>query len=423
MLLHRQLIVALGLSSLFLFLATSSDDPVSRIAMTAKAFPAGQSQSKQFKFNSEYGLWVEAGSGQINVHWLTTKPDSGILEVYDGDILLNKFVTPLSQSHKVSFESSSKGPLRLRYGAQSGAENHHETLIYLEPSVPKSTFKGVDSVYVLGDIHGEFENLIELLGNAKIIDSEFNWIGNKKHLVALGDIFDRGADVTRTLWFLYELERQADRVGGKVHVLLGNHEIMTFCNDLRYLSAKERMIAQLYSTNYSNMYNVQRSILGKWLATKPGIIRINKILFAHGGVTPVYNGYTVQSFNNTLRTFLQEEIFQYLLTDSAITNGVDSLKYSNRLRFFFAENSLFWHRGYVLADTLHSELKDVLKHFKSNTHVVAHTAVHTIRDFYEGRVVAVDLVKPATELLLMVRANSNEMKKYKLDLTGTLTPL
>ena len=47
-------------------------------------------------------------------------------------------------------------------------------------------------------------------------------------MVFLGDLFDRGNDVVRTLWFIYRLEREARKQGGAIHVVLGNHEIMTF---------------------------------------------------------------------------------------------------------------------------------------------------------------------------------------------------
>ncbi|MBK8669693.1 MAG: hypothetical protein IPN89_09590 [Saprospiraceae bacterium] len=37
---------------------------------------------------------------------------------------------------------------------------------------------------------------------------------------------------------MFQLEKQAAVAGGKVHVMLGNHELMTLNNDLRYLNVK-----------------------------------------------------------------------------------------------------------------------------------------------------------------------------------------
>ena len=40
-------------------------------------------------------------------------------------------------------------------------------------------FKGVDSVYVLGDTHGNFEEVVQILQNSKLIDENHQWIGEE----------------------------------------------------------------------------------------------------------------------------------------------------------------------------------------------------------------------------------------------------
>ena len=54
----------------------------------------------------------------------------------------------------------------------------------------------------------------------------------------LGDVFDRGPNHLEILWLLYQLEAEAARAGGGVHLVLGNHEAMVLNGDLRYLNAK-----------------------------------------------------------------------------------------------------------------------------------------------------------------------------------------
>jgi len=382
-------------------------------------------QSKKFKFSGEYGLWVREHENQIEVNWITTEKDSGFLKVFKNGNQLYDFITDSAQSHRAAFDVIEESVFTLQYGGLSSQADRHETIIELNKKETKneSVFAKIDSIYVLGDIHGRFDILCKLLQNASVIDSNLNWIANQKHLVALGDIFDRGHDVTRTLWFLYKLERQAKEQGGRVHVVLGNHEIMTFGNDLRYLSGKEKLIASLHNISYSEMYGPRHSILGKWLAQKPGIIKINKALFAHGGITPEYNVFSIQAFNDSLRTFLQEDVFNYLLQDSIPTALVDSLQFYRRLAFFYSSNSVFWYRAYVGTDTLKKDLKKVLKHFKSKVHVVAHTPVRSIRDFYDGKIVAVDLANAATEMLLLVRKNKNKFKRMKIMLNGKFEQL
>jgi len=189
-------------------------------------------QSTKFKFNGEYGLWVREHENQIEVNWITTAKDSGFLKVFKNRNLLYDFTTESARSHRAAFDAPEESFLTLQYGSLSSQADRHETVIELNKKKTKneSEFTNIDSIYVLGDIHGRFDILIKLLQNARVIDSNLNWVGNQKHLVALGDIFDRGHDVTRTVWFLYKLERQAKEQGGRVHVVLGNHEIMTFGN-------------------------------------------------------------------------------------------------------------------------------------------------------------------------------------------------
>ncbi len=382
-------------------------------------------QSRRFKFNGEYGLWVREHENQIEVNWITRAEDSGFLEVLKNKGQLHSFTTDSAKSHRATFQPDKESVYTLQYGSLSDQADRHKTIIELNKKETKneSKFAKIDSIYVLGDIHGRFDILSKLLQNASVIDSNLNWIANQKHLVALGDIFDRGHDVTRTVWFLYKLERQAKKQGGRVHIVLGNHEIMTFGNDLRYLSGKEKLIASSHNISYSEMYSPHCSILGKWLAQKPGIIRINKALFAHGGIGPEYNVFSIQTFNDSLRTFLQEDAFNYLLQDSIPTALVDSLQFFRRLAFFYSSSSVFWNRAYVSTDTLEKDLKKVLKHFKSKLHVVAHTPVRSIREFYDGKIVAVDLANAATEMLLLVRKDKNKFKRFKVTLNGTLEQL
>ena len=75
-----------------------------------------------------------------------------------------------------------------------------------------------------------------LLQIAKLVDDESNWIGGTCHLVQLGDILDRGDSERSCIDLLFKLRKQAEEAGGKVHVLLGNHEVMNVDLDFRYVT-------------------------------------------------------------------------------------------------------------------------------------------------------------------------------------------
>jgi hypothetical protein len=342
------------------------------------------------------------------------------LRVLKDEKLLNAFSTAAAGTHRIAFKKPGKKQLILEYGAIRNGRDNNRTMIYRTGNLKqeKSTFSKADSVFVVGDVHGRFDELVQVLQNARVIDADLRWIAGKAHLVMLGDLFDRGKDVTRVLWLLYRLEQEAKQQKGYVHLVLGNHEIMTMANDLRYLSGKENLIASNYGTTYDKLFNVNESLLGKWLGSKPAIIKIGKILFAHGGVAPNYAHYSIDAYNDSLYAFLREPVFYDLMADSTVVARYDSQYYENRLRFFFGSLSPFWFRGYVQTDTLGRFLDGVLDRYDTALHVVAHTPVPTITELYGGKLIAVDLYKAATEILLLVRAKKGKYRRFKYDLEG-----
>ena len=387
--------------------------------------PATGAPSREFNFHGEYGLYIKQLENEIEVNWITRKEDSGYLQIFGGGSLLYDHTTTKSRAHSVRFNRNRLNQYVLKYGGIENPEDRHTTTLYLNDKLKRSpaTFNHVDSIFVVGDVHGKFDELTQLLMNANLINSSLRWVGRRAHLVLLGDLFDRGPDVTRVLWFLYDLDVQARQQGGFVHIVLGNHEIMTFVNDLRFLSEKERLVASWHRTAYAKMFDIHESVLGQWLASKPGIIKINDILFAHGGVVPNYAYYSIQAFNDSLFSYMHEPVFARLLDDPIDTTRFSPALWKNRLEFFFSPISPFWFRGYVESDTLEKYLDAVLKRFDAQLHVVAHTPVETIKKFYNGKVIATDLQNAATEILLLVRHEKKRHKRFKNDLYGKISEL
>jgi hypothetical protein len=380
------------------------------------AQPSAEDQ-EAWRLEGEYGLYVGEAGDTIDVRWFTADEDSGFLEVRRGEATAGSsyatddsnpelsFTTVPGQVHAAMFARPADGPLTITYGALGSEEDRHHTTIWPPPRRSEVRFGPVDSLFVVGDVHGEFDTLTAVLRNAGLIDRKGNWRGGRRHLVLLGDLFDRGDDVTRTLWFLYGLERQAEAAGGNVHVVLGNHEIMVLVNDLRYTSEKELSIGESYGIPYAGLFDIRRSVLGRWLASKPGLIRIGRVLLAHGGVARAYADYSLRAFDDSLAAFMSEELFRRWgqPPDSTLPPIVmDSLAADRRIDFFFGENSVFWYRGYVMADTLQAALREVLARHDSDVHVVGHTALDEIEIRYDGALLAVDLNSAAGQLLLLV---------------------
>lgn len=382
---------------------------------------AGQSEVRVY---GEYGLWVRESADSLEVRWLARQPGAGYLEVIVDGGTVFQIETEPGTAHAASFARLAAPELMLRYGGRGDPQDAHETVIYLDlPRRPIQTeFENVDTLFVVGDVHGQYDTLTALFHNAGLIDGDDRWTGGHKWIVLLGDLFDRGPDVHKTLWFLYELERDAARHGGRVQVLLGNHEIMAMSDDTRYVSAKERLIAQNHGVAYWQLFDPRSSILGKWLASKPALIRIDGVLLAHGGVGPEYMAYSISEFDDSLALFMSEQWFSRMADSTAAYTPLDSVTLFRRIDFFFDENSVFWYRGYVYSDTLGHVLQQALERHDSDIHVVGHTPVDSIEQMYNGALIAVDLENEATEMLMLVRSPAS-YERYRYTLSGPPQPL
>ena len=100
-------------------------------------------------------------------------------------------------------------------------------------------WSNVARIVAIGDIHGAYDSFVTVLRNSGLVDEELRWIGGKTHLVQTGDVLDRGPDSRKCMDLLMELEKRAERAGGRVHALIGNHEAMNILGFLKYVSKEE----------------------------------------------------------------------------------------------------------------------------------------------------------------------------------------
>jgi hypothetical protein len=181
-------------------------------------------------------------------------------------------------------------------------------------------YPDVDRIVAVGDVHGAYDALVETLQAADVIDSRLSWNGGKTHLVFTGDLLDRGAKSRQVMDLIMRLEKEARRGGGRVHLLLGNHEVMNLNGDLRYVANAEyaayqdveskrdrehwfknylasqpeesdELVARAeFDTLAPPGYFGHRKVFrhngkyGKWLLKKPFIVVINDTAFVHGGL-------------------------------------------------------------------------------------------------------------------------------------------
>lgn len=239
-------------------------------------------------------------------------------------------------------------------------------------------------ILALGDFHGDYKNLTYFLKSNNVIDENQNWIWGRGNLIITGDIFDRGDYVTECIWLIIKLQMQADRVGGKVHFLLGNHEIMALNGNTSYLSDKYTFITQYFNVNFKNHFDSE-SVFGKWLRSRNSIIKINNILFLHAGISEkvFQKGVDIDSMNVIIRNSIQKNRYPELSDLEKLIVGMDGP---------------LWYRGYMgnygyTDDPISQEMVNkILDSFKSKAMVIAHSEIENISVTYDGKVFGIDVL-------------------------------
>ena len=247
----------------------------------------------------------------------------------------------------------------------------------LAATVEPDTFTHVSKIVALSDVHGQFDVMINLLKAHKIIDKDNHWAFGDGHMVMTGDMFDRGHQVNEVLWFLYALDQEAQAAGGRLHLLMGNHEQMVFRGDLRYVNERYQVSADLLKRHYDALYNKDTEI-GQWLRSKHSLVKIINILFMHGGISPEW-------VERKLHISEANQLFRQHLDDKKA-----DLKKDDLLNFLFFTNGPTWYRGYFKDELKESDIDSILNYFKVEHIVVGHTSQEQVLGFYHNKIIAID---------------------------------
>jgi hypothetical protein len=251
----------------------------------------------------------------------------------------------------------------------------------------QDVWTGVDRVVAIGDVHGDVGQLRAVLEAAQLIDGRQRWIGGKTHLVQTGDLLDRGPDSRKGMDLLMGLEKQARKAGGRVHVLIGNHEAMNVYGDLRYTTAAEFAAFDDKNPDIPPELNQPPGLVGhrlafgpegkygRWIRGLNAIVKINDTLFVHGGIGPKYADMPIEEINDRVR--------QELADTTKLEGGI----------VVDAEGPL-WYRGLSLASEveLDAHVDAVLKGHGAARIVVGHTVTGgEVTPRFGGRVIRIDV--------------------------------
>ena len=241
--------------------------------------------------------------------------------------------------------------------------------------------QSTQKTFVVSDIEGNFPFFEKLLKSNKIIDDKFNWTFGNNHLVLLGDFFDRGTQVFESLWLIYKLEAEAEKQGGKVHFILGNHDIMNLEGDFRYVQEKFFANSKHLNLDYKEWIS-ENSEIGKWLRSKNTIEKIGNYLFVHAGISPrVIN--TDLSINDI---------------NKIISENINIKPTTEELKLLKNQESPYWYRGYFMKHDGYElirqdEIDNICDYFKIDKLIVGHTPVEEIKTYYNNKVIGVDVLR------------------------------
>lgn len=284
--------------------------------------------------------------------------------------------------------------------------------------IPHS-WTGVERVVAIGDLHGDYDRFVFILSNpnVRIVDNELRWAAGKTHLVQLGDIMDRGPDAKKIFDLLMRLEEEAEAAGGMVHVLIGNHEEMNITgvaldypeyvppeqflsflpDDVRQAREKayvakltndrrrqveaegldlendevlraywqriirsDREARSAYVNDFNDTY-------GNWLMQKNVVIKINDVVYSHGGVNEDLSTWPLREINALMRKELRQ-------IQDMIKNPQRYLR-PFKPKLVYAPDGPTWYRGLATKKegTAQDEIDRILDNLGARAIIVGHS--------------------------------------------------
>lgn len=303
------------------------------------------------------------------------------------------------------------------------AEPRHGLAAQSTPSA-SCDVRTTERVVAIGDVHGAYDRLVAILRAAGLVDGRARWTGGRAILVQTGDVVDRGPDSRRALDLIRRLEREAERAGGRVYALIGNHEVMRMVSDWRYVSAEE--LAAFRTADSADVRDKVYAVAaadterrareekrpyderafreqfmkeiplgfiemrwafaatgeyGKWLRGLPAVIKINGVVFVHGGIDTKTAPLGCDAINDAVRR------------DLAVVNPSPEQVLA---MFSSSETGPLWYRGLVDENETEpasaSDVTSILQTLGARAIVVGHTVPSSFRitTRFDGRVFQID---------------------------------
>ncbi|XP_073154697.1 shewanella-like protein phosphatase 2 [Henckelia pumila] len=213
----------------------------------------------------------------------------------------------------------------------------------------QTVFPQPSRLIAIGDLHGDLIKSKQALRLAGLIGPDDHWSGGSATVVQVGDIFDRGGDEIKLLYFFEKLKREATKTGGLVITMNGNHEIMNVDGDFRYVTREgfeefknwamwqcvgnvmkkmcngveeNHVIKDLFDGVPCEFRNIRPELLdgvrarvaamrpngliaNRFLSKNQTVVVVGDSVFAHGGLLKKHVSYGLERVNKDVRDWIR----------------------------------------------------------------------------------------------------------------------
>ena len=183
----------------------------------------------------------------------------------------------------------------------------------------------VRQLYALGDVHGDYDKMVELLAGTQLIAARpatpqgVRWTGGDAVLVCTGDFIDKYNHAMSVISLLRALQPEALAAGGRVVITLGNHEAEFLAGggtDKKGADFEDELSSASLSPS-EVAAGKDSSGIGVWLRDLPAAAKVGGWFFCHAGNT---GGMTVPQLEQEIETQVTQKGF-----DCPILVGDNSL--------------------------------------------------------------------------------------------------
>ncbi len=177
---------------------------------------------------------------------------------------------------------------------------------------------GAKRVCAVGDVHGGFDELAATLKALKVANRtakdsfRFRWAGSDSVLVFVGDFNDRGLYTKQVYDAVMDLQQQAEKAGGQVVALMGNHEVMLLNGQIEEWA---KTLTSHKKQHYQNTLDSftkdgldfhqaisEKGLYGSWIRNRPLFAVVNGFMFVHAGLpnTPLTKSNLAADFKDDI---------------------------------------------------------------------------------------------------------------------------